>query len=86
MRVEDGQGRSVPEMSEEGDQMRTLRIGGRRLKCKFCKRYAVMTFCKVPICGRCLRAFFVGHMVGRNAEYDEIQKKYDLVLKKEGKA
>ena len=64
--------------------MRTIRIGGRRLRCRICKhRYATISFYKVSLCSRCLRAFFLGHMIGRNAEADLIYSKYDLIPKKE---
>ena len=59
--------------------MRALRIGGCKVLCPYCKRrYASTSIFKTACCGSCLRALFVGVMVGMNMEADEIYKRYDL--------
>ena len=65
--------------------MRALRIDGRRVPCQTCRRrYAVIRWeHTMAVCGSCNRAFFMGYMLGRNAEADAIYEKYDLVMKKE---
>ena len=66
--------------------MRALRIDGRRVPCQTCKRrYAVIRWeHTMAVCASCNRAFFVGYMLGCNAEANKIYEKYDLVKKKEG--
>ena len=66
--------------------MRPLCIDGRRIPCQICRRrYAVLAWKNGPaICAQCNQAFFIGYMVGRNAEYTALRRKYDLVKKKEG--
>lgn len=64
--------------------MRALRIGGRKVLCPYCKRrYASAPVFKTACCGSCLRALFVGVMVGRNMEADEIYKRYKLTRRDE---
>lgn len=46
--------------------MRAITVGGHRLKCKFCHRkYATHEFRGISVCRYCLRAFLIGHLVGR---------------------
>ena len=63
--------------------MRPLRINGHRVPCQVCRRhYAVIQWHgTMAICGACNRAFFIGYMVGRNAEYDIIARHYTLTRK-----
>ena len=59
--------------------MRSLRIGGRKVLCPYCKRrYASAPVFGTVCCGSCLRSLFVGVMIGRNIAADEIYKRYDL--------
>lgn len=63
--------------------MRALRINGHRIPCKICRaRYAVLAWENLmPVCAQCNRAFFVGYMIGRSAEYDDIARRYTLTRK-----
>lgn len=46
--------------------MKPLRIDGRRIPCKVCKRhYAVIMLGKVATCSCCNRALFAGYMIGK---------------------
>ena len=57
--------------------MRSLRIGGRRIICPYCKRrYAV-----APVFGSCLRALFIGVKIGEELEWDRIKTIYELKRK-----
>lgn len=62
--------------------MRPVRVGGHRVICPFCKRrYATAPVFRTVTCGSCLRALFVGVMVGKNMAWDEVHKKYDIKRK-----
>ena len=46
--------------------MRAITAGGHRLKCKFCHRkYATHEIRGMAMCRYCLRAFLIGHFVGK---------------------
>ena len=62
--------------------MRPIRVGGRRVICPICKRrYATSDVFRTATCGSCLRALFIGVMVGQNMAWDEVHKKYDIKRK-----
>lgn len=64
--------------------MRPIRIGGRRVICPFCRRrYATAPVFRTVTCGSCLKALFIGVMVGKNSAWDEIREKYDIKRKEE---
>ena len=59
--------------------MKPLRIDGARIPCAVCKdHWATAPAFHTVLCGRCLRAFFVGYMAGSNACSMAIYEKYDL--------
>ena len=63
--------------------MRPLRINGHRIPCKICRaHYAVLAWEHTfAVCNQCNRAFFIGYMMGRNAEADDIARHYTLTRK-----
>ena len=53
--------------------MRTVRINGHVVKCRFCTRDASIIYAKIPICNRCLRAFYLGVRTGRMIEREKVK-------------
>lgn len=62
--------------------MRSLRIGGRKVLCPYCKRrYASAPVFGTTVCGSCLRALFIGVKIGEELEWDRIKTIYELKRK-----